>query len=100
MEDREKREKKINDIEERIKDFPPEAKFLFSRLFTDKAKLSNFSYDKIYRQACFNDSASIFKEGTLERYLRLIVFSELPMENQLYSTYIRIINDDILSAVH
>lgn len=98
VEDREKREKKINDIEERIKDFPPEAKFLFSRLFTDKAKLSNFSYDKIYRQACFNDSASIFKEGTLERYLRLIVFSELPMENQLYSTYIRIINDEILSV--
>lgn len=72
---------------------------MFEQLFANETKLSSFSYIQSYRRACFNDSTFLSQAGTLERYLRLIVFSELPMENQLYSTYIRIINDDILSAV-
>ena len=99
VKDKTKRDDKVNTVKRVIKNLSPGTQFLFEQLFANETKLSSFSYIQSYRRACFNDSTFLSQAGTLERYLRLIVFSELPMENQLYSTYIRIINDDILSAV-
>lgn len=84
----------ITDSEE----FPECAKFLFKRLFANKGILRYATSEQIYQRACFNRPTFFSSMGTLEKYLRLIVFSEALEKNEIYSTYRNIICNEICTA--
>ena len=73
-------------------------RFLLTKLFIDKRFLNEFRRNNIYRRACFNIPSFFSPNGTLEKYLRLIVFSESPKKNELYGMYKEIIKCEVLPS--
>lgn len=94
-------DEKIESMEkiiENSKEYPESAKFLFKRLFANKDILRYATSEQIYQRACFNRPTFFSSMGTLEKYLRLIVFSEAMDKNEVYSTYRNIICNEICTA--
>lgn len=96
--DKNKRDIKIKSVENIIKELPLYERFLLTKLFIDKRFLNEFRRNNIYRRACFNRPTFFSSMGTLEKYLRLIVFSEALEKNEIYSTYRNIICNEICTA--
>ena len=92
-----KKEQK-NKIEDKIKRLPPKAQFLFMQLFVENEAFNKPSRDLFYRKACFNSPTYFSSKGTLERYLQLVAFAEVPAENEFYGKYVKIIKNEISSA--
>lgn len=96
--DKNKRDIKIKSVENIIKELPLYERFLLTKLFIDKRFLNEFRRNNIYRRACFNIPSFFSPNGTLEKYLRLIVFSESPKKNELYGMYKEIIKCEVLPS--
>lgn len=71
--------------------------FLLTELFYDKGKYVEEQV-WLHSLACFNMVSSISSVGNLEKYLKLIVNSEVPNEKEQYHFYIDIIDNNILQS--
>lgn len=92
---------KIESVKKSIdnsKEYPESAKFLFKRLFANNEIFRHITHEQIYQRACFNRVTFFSSMGTLEKYLRLIVFSDAMDKNEVYSTYRNIICNEICTA--
>lgn len=88
----------VENIIENSKEYPESAAFLFKRLFANKDIFRHITHEQFYQRACFNRPTFFSSMGTLEKYLRLIVFSEALEKNEIYSTYRNIICNEICTA--
>lgn len=99
--DHKKQDEKIESVKNIVdnsKEYPKSAAFLFKRLFANEEIFRPLTHEQIYQRACFNGSTFFSSIGTLEKYLRLIVFSEAMDKNEVYSTYRNIICNEICTA--
>lgn len=88
----------VKNIIDDSKEYPESAAFLFKRLFANKEIFRHITHEQFYQRACFNGPTFFSSMGTLEKYLRLIVFSEAIEKNEVYSTYRNIICNEICTA--
>lgn len=88
----------VENIIENSKEYPESTAFLFKRLFANKDIFRHITHEQFYQRACFNRPTFFSSMGTLEKYLRLIVFSEAIEKNEVYSTYRNIICNEICTA--
>ena len=88
----------VENIIENSKEYPESAAFLFKRLFANKDIFRHITHEQFYQRACFNRPTFFSSMGTLEKYLRLIVFSKAIEKNEVYSTYRNIICNEICTA--
>ena len=99
--DHKKQDEKIESVKNIVdnsKEYPKSAAFLFKRLFANEEIFRPLTHEQIYQRACFNGSTFFSSIGTLEKYLRLIVFSEAMDKNEVYSTYRNIICNEICTT--